>query len=68
MVDQTTSVVPFADIINFSPSMDKDDFHYKMWDGITHLFLNFNRATVEVLGWISNFIPHITGYMITYPR
>ena len=37
-----------------------------MWDEITYPFLNFNGATVEVLEWISNFIPHFTEHVITY--
>ena len=37
----------------------------KMWDKITHPFLNFNGTTVEVWQWISNFISHFT--VITYP-
>ena len=32
-----------------------------VWDEITDLFLNFNGCTVEILEWISNFIPHFTG-------
>ena len=32
-----------------------------MRDEITNPFLNFNGRTVEVLEWISNFIPHLTG-------
>ena len=28
-----------------------------MWDEITYSFLNFNGATVEVSGWITNFTP-----------
>ena len=31
----------------------------KVWDGITYPFPNFNGATVEVWGWISNFIAHL---------
>ena len=34
---------------------------------MTFPFLNFNGATVEVWEWISNFIPHYTVYVITYP-
>ena len=30
-------------------------------------FINFNGATFEVWEWISNFIPHFTGHVITYP-
>ena len=41
--------------------------HYNVWDEITYPFLNFNGATVEVWEWISNFIPHFTGHVITYP-
>ena len=36
-------------------------------DGINYAFTNFNDATVEVLEWISNFIPHIMIDVITYP-
>ena len=39
----------------------------KVWDEIIYPFLNFNGATVEVLEWISNFIPHIIMDAITYP-
>ena len=38
-----------------------------MWDEITYPFLNFNGATIEVQEWISNFTPHFTGHVITYP-
>ena len=41
--------------------------HYKVWDDITYPFPNFNGCTVEVWERISNFIPHLTGCMITYP-
>ena len=41
--------------------------HYKLWDKITYPFPNFNGYTVEVWGWISNFIPHLTGCLIIYP-
>ena len=37
-----------------------------MWDEITYPFSNFNGCTVEVWEWISNFIPHFTGHVITY--
>ena len=39
---------------------------YNVWDEITDPSPNFNGATVEVWEWISNFIPHFTGYVITY--
>ena len=38
-----------------------------MWYEITYPFPNFNGYTVEVWEWLSNFIPHFTGYVITYP-
>ena len=41
--------------------------HYKMWGEIIHPFPNFIGAAVEVWKLISNFIPHFTGRMISYP-
>ena len=38
-----------------------------MWDEITYPFPNINCFIVEVWKWISNFTPHFTGYVITYP-
>ena len=38
-----------------------------MPDEITYPFSNFNGITVEVCIWISNFISHFTGHVITYP-
>ena len=49
------------------PSWISNNIHYKVWDEITSPFPNFNGATVEVWKWRSNFIPHFTGYVITYP-
>ena len=53
--------------VDFNPDMDKH-IHYNMCDGITYPFLNFNGCTIEVYEWISNFIPHFTGHVITYPH
>ena len=39
----------------------------KVCYGITYQFSNFNGVTVEVWEWISNFIPHFTGHVITHP-
>ena len=39
----------------------------EVWDEIIYPFPNFN-GTVEVWEWTSNFTPHFTGYVITYPR
>ena len=30
-------------------------------------FQNVSSAAIEVWEWMSNFIPHFTGYLITYP-
>ena len=40
--------------------------HYKVWGEITWSFPNFNAATIQVREWITNFIPHIIGHVITY--
>ena len=37
----------------------------KVWDEITYPFPNFNGATVEVWGCISNFTPHVIMDVIT---
>ena len=49
------------------PAWISDRIHYKMWDEIAYPFLIFNGATVEVWELISNFIPHFTVHVITYP-
>ena len=37
-----------------------------MWGEITYPFPNFNGCTIEVREWISKFIPHFPGHVITY--
>ena len=39
--------------------------HYKVWDEIPYQFPNCD-ACKKVWEWISNFIPHIAGHVITY--
>ena len=39
--------------------------HYNVGDEITYPFLNVNGVAVEIKEWISNFIPHFTGHVIT---
>ena len=39
---------------------------YRVWYEITYPFSNINGKTIEVWEWISNFIPHFTGHVITY--
>ena len=48
--------------------MDKK-LHYKIWDEIIYSFENSNGYTIRVWEYISNFIPHVTGYIIiiVYP-
>ena len=60
------SGVPFTNIINFNPRMDKWLQPLKVWSKIIYPFPNFNGVAVEVWGWINNFISHFTGYVITY--
>ena len=54
-------------LLTLIPAWISNYTHYNVWDEITYLFLNFNGATVEVYEWISNFIPHFTEHVITYP-
>ena len=39
----------------------------KVCGEITYLFLSFNGATIEVMEWIINFIPHLIMDVIIYP-
>ena len=39
-----------------------------MWDELYYQFPNVNGCTVEVWGGISNFIPRLPEYVITYPH
>ena len=48
------------------PAWVSNYIHYKVYNEITYPFPNFNSATIEAYEWISNFIPHFTGHMITY--
>ena len=49
------------------PTWIINHIYYNAWDEITYWFPNFSGATVEVLKWISSFIPHFTRHVITYP-
>ena len=51
----------------FLPTWISNYAHHKVWDEITCLFPNFNGCIVEVWERPSNFIPHFTVYVITYP-
>ena len=41
--------------------------HHKVWDEITHPFLNFNSASIDIRDWLSNFISHFTRLLIGWP-
>ena len=49
------------------PALISDPIHYKVWDEIAYPSPNFNGCTVEVWEWVSNFTPHFTRHVITYP-
>ena len=36
-----------------------------MWNEIPYPFINFNGSSVDVSEWISNFISHFSGHVIT---
>ena len=42
-------------------------FTYKVWDEINYPIPNFSGTTVEIREWISNFIPHFNGHVMTDP-
>ena len=58
---------PSLTAINLLPAQISNYILYDVWNEITCPFPNFNSATFEVLEWISNFIPHFTGHVITHP-
>ena len=47
------------------PSWISNYIHDKVWGEITYPFSNFNSCLAEVWKWISDFIPHFTGNVIT---
>ena len=48
--------------------MKSNLIHYKVWDEIPYSSPNFNGAAVEIGEWISNFMQHLTGNVITSPE
>ena len=52
---------------NFNQACISNHMHSKMGDEITYPFPNFNSCAVEVLQWVSNFIPQFIMDAITYP-
>ena len=53
--------------LNLIPAWISNHISSKVWEEIIYPFPNFKGATVEVGEWISNFIPHFTMDVITYP-
>ena len=53
--------------ITLTPAWISNHIHYNVWSIITYPFLNFIGAALEVLEWISNFTPHFSEHVITYP-
>ena len=49
------------------PTWISNYIHKEVWGEITYPFPNVNGVTVEVWEWISNFSPHFSGHVITYP-
>ena len=68
---KNSTLTPFTNIIEHGltliPAWVSNHIHYQVWDEITYPFPNFNSCTVEVWEWISNFIPHSPGCIITNP-
>ena len=53
--------------INFNLSVDVWLYPLQSVGWITYPFPNSNGASGKVSEWISNFDPHVTGHVITYP-
>ena len=52
--------------LNSIPAWVSSYIPYNMWDENIP-FPNFSCAAVEFREWISNFIPHFIGHVVTYP-
>ena len=50
-----------------NPACISSHTHYTVYDEITYSFPNFNGCTVDVWEWMSNFVSHFTGCVITDP-
>ena len=54
-------------LLTLTPVCVNNYTHCKVWDEITYPFANFDSGTIVVWEWLSNFIPHFTRHVITYP-
>ena len=59
------SPIIFDHGLTLIPAWISNYIHYKVWDAITHPFLNFYGATVEVWEWTSNFILFPRNHYLT---
>ena len=57
----------FTNMVNVDPSMDKWLHQLLRVGWIIYPLPNFNCCAVEVWEWLSNFIAHFIGHVITYP-
>ena len=55
------SEAPLLTWFNFNTALISSYLHYKVGVEITYTFPSFNGGAIEVLEWISNFIPHFIG-------
>ena len=56
------------DWVTLLPTWISNRIHYNVWNEWNYLtIINFNSAAGGVWEWISNFIPHFAGHVITYP-
>ena len=52
-------------LFSLIPAGISDKMSNKLWDEITYSFINVNGGSVEICGWMSNFISHIIMDAIT---
>ena len=57
----------YSHVLTEIPAQIDDYIHHNAWYEITYPFPNFNGTTFKVWESISDFIPHFTGHVITYP-
>ena len=64
-----TGVLYIPEIIYVSllPAWISNHMPNKAWDEILYSFPNVNSCAVEVREWISESMPQLTMYVITYP-
>ena len=48
----------YRHVLTLIPAWISNHMHRKVWDEVSYPLPNFNNSTVEVMEWISNFIPY----------